>query len=970
MANIKIYGDIESGSMFFVGSTVDPKPLGVVVASEHPTLADRIIIKRNDRFRRDRVSFRVLFRKLRINRIENKNGEELVATLGYDRQQVIDYINGQANLQGGTAGGDGSGTDMIGKDVCFKLDATSTSVMIDTGHEFGVNTIKAVENNGVIDIVSELGDLVHFTNVEVGRACGNDGNIIAGGITDVINYLNELFTVGPFEQVVIQDPDAIYVADVGGQDDNGEFKGVDAVDPIGDDLWQSMDTNQNDVGYLSNGVINQKGEYFTFDIRGKATYMFGLVHTDNSFNNGYYIGSSAYADPSTFCTNSGGYANGFQFGFGFHVGNAHASWTLYGAKTNYRMGEAWHSHATEFDMKDEWNANQPVKMKVGLDYDGYIAIYTKADEAGEWKLHVRSSYPAAENSEFRLGIKLCSNTARIYSMPKIHLLEETAPTVYYRYIESPDGNFQYPLFATTEEAIYYDQQAGGSGTYHSHVFVDDPTNTTWYMPDTNAVHNALFPPSIDLTLGTPSLYTEITSLSDSDLAPSPFIIPNMGIMEGDTLNLQVAPQDASFVTTIANEPVWMSLSDGYRLTGTAHYVSSDEDYSVDIIRTNSYGSTTYTLTITVQDDIVASQLNGITTAYGNTLQPNNVFHTEEFAGRFNQIISQGQEISWTHRNYTVGGFLTAGAESNFNNGVSIENQANWDVRFSTWTAVLMHQFSKGWAVGGSQNVGNLSGATHKLVYRTDGFVEFYTNDVLYYTSANSYSGDKYLYLMTPDSYGLNIELPVDFTVSTTGAGTTVPPVGFNNPLLQGEMGGPSIMGNGADSAATSVFTLAAGKRLIVSEIWVENNVLPYFDSGEDKVFLGIPKASPNWNTITINDFEAVIRLQQISNNSHKSMLYRAGADGTNEVVVNSGTDANYDYAFEWDGTDLHIIADNFSTMLTEHAVSEGGQFARVVTIENAGFNWCFTFCCCNKSVWSSKTRPSVCNYGYSSYSCN
>lgn len=258
MANIKIYGDIESGSMFFVGSTVDPKPLGVVVASEHPTLADRIIIKRNDRFRRDRVSFRVLFRKLRINRIENKNGEELVATLGYDRQQVIDYINGQANLQGGTAGGDGSGTDMIGKDVCFKLDATSTSVMIDTGHEFGVNTIKAVENNGVIDIVSELGDLVHFTNVEVGRACGNDGNIIAGGITDVINYLNELFTVGPFEQVVIQDPDAIYVADVGGQDDNGEFKGVDAVDPIGDDLWQSMDTNQNDVGYLSNGVINQK----------------------------------------------------------------------------------------------------------------------------------------------------------------------------------------------------------------------------------------------------------------------------------------------------------------------------------------------------------------------------------------------------------------------------------------------------------------------------------------------------------------------------------------------------------------------------------------------------------------------------------------------------------------------------------------------------------------------------------------
>ena len=80
---LKIYGDIESGSMFFVGSTVDPKPLGVVVASAHPTLADRIIVERNDRFKRDKVSFRVLFRQLNINRIQNKNGEDLVAQLSY-----------------------------------------------------------------------------------------------------------------------------------------------------------------------------------------------------------------------------------------------------------------------------------------------------------------------------------------------------------------------------------------------------------------------------------------------------------------------------------------------------------------------------------------------------------------------------------------------------------------------------------------------------------------------------------------------------------------------------------------------------------------------------------------------------------------------------------------------------------------------------------------------------------------------
>ena len=121
MAKIKIYGDIESASVFFINSTVTPKPMGVIVAEEHPTLADRIIVKRNDRFRRDKVSFRILFRQLNINRIQNKQGEDLVASLGYDRQQVLDYINGQANLSAGTTGGDGSGTDMIGLDVCLDI---------------------------------------------------------------------------------------------------------------------------------------------------------------------------------------------------------------------------------------------------------------------------------------------------------------------------------------------------------------------------------------------------------------------------------------------------------------------------------------------------------------------------------------------------------------------------------------------------------------------------------------------------------------------------------------------------------------------------------------------------------------------------------------------------------------------------------------------------------------------------------
>ena len=50
MANIKIYGDLDSGSIFFINSTVDPKSLGTIVASlVDVNGSDRILIERNDR---------------------------------------------------------------------------------------------------------------------------------------------------------------------------------------------------------------------------------------------------------------------------------------------------------------------------------------------------------------------------------------------------------------------------------------------------------------------------------------------------------------------------------------------------------------------------------------------------------------------------------------------------------------------------------------------------------------------------------------------------------------------------------------------------------------------------------------------------------------------------------------------------------------------------------------------------------
>ena len=175
--------------------------MGTIIASLKSD-EDRIVIQRTDRFEEDGVTFRTIFKRMNPSRICNKQGEELVDQLGYTTQQVIDYINEQSNLSPNTSGGDGSGTDLIGQSVCFSLDATSTSILLDNGQHFGVNTIKAVENGGNIDIVSIDSNetITHFTNLEVGNACVN-GAVVNGGLNDVINTLNELFTVGAFTSV-------------------------------------------------------------------------------------------------------------------------------------------------------------------------------------------------------------------------------------------------------------------------------------------------------------------------------------------------------------------------------------------------------------------------------------------------------------------------------------------------------------------------------------------------------------------------------------------------------------------------------------------------------------------------------------------------------------------------------------------------------------------------------------------------
>ncbi len=536
----------------------------------------------------------------------DKDGNDFV-----DAQACADYITQQGHVLGVSD----TGTDLTGIAVNFRLDDTNTSIIMDNGSAFGVNTIKAVADaDGTIHIhaigaeapntSAAAHEHKHFEKLEV-SSVSVEGAAVSGGINDVVNVLNELFTVGPFESVVISDPYSTMIADVSGELAGYTLEGNDAIDPVGDDIFTYDGSGYaNYAGLKSTATIDQKGEYYTFDIRGEGTIGFGLVHSDASFAAGHYQGNANYADPNNFAAiNSAHY--GMQFSHWFHP-TPNGSWTNYGALTGYVGGAGW---SNNWDQQADWLAGNPVKIKCGIDENGYIAISSLQDD-GTWILHARSNYPVPEGSEFHLGIKSQSTSARVYSAPKVHLLEPAAPVMYFRYIESPDGVYHYPLFATAEEAEYYDEVhnalGAGNGSSHTHTYNDDPTNTTWYMPESShdpTSYSYSYEPSGETFNGNAVAYTEITSLGNSDLAPPAFSATAVTQEEGTAVNIQVAPAGSTWSSSVSISPSGSGLVyDGYSLVqGTLADVGSDTVYTITVVRANSYGSTTGSMTVTATD---------------------------------------------------------------------------------------------------------------------------------------------------------------------------------------------------------------------------------------------------------------------------------------------------------------------------------------------------------------------------------
>ena len=105
-------------------------------------------------------------------------------------QECIDYINLHANTSGNTGKFILSSSDTMD----FKLDNTETTILVDNGDNYSVNSISAVLNSdNKINITTHEGDIIIYRNLEISNVTINTSSVNSDGAT-AVNELNGLFT--------------------------------------------------------------------------------------------------------------------------------------------------------------------------------------------------------------------------------------------------------------------------------------------------------------------------------------------------------------------------------------------------------------------------------------------------------------------------------------------------------------------------------------------------------------------------------------------------------------------------------------------------------------------------------------------------------------------------------------------------------------------------------------------------------
>ena len=360
-------------------------------------------------------------------------------------------------------------------------------------------------------------------------------------------------------------------------------------------------TGEND-GFITSDALNSIGEYYQFELNEDEEHIIGLF-------------SESDYDVSTVQLDTADWDKGKYMFFGSRVNaSEQVVATMYSNGSGSSIGNL--------------ELARPVgstHFRVGFDAQGRATIWSSTDGIN-FEVSLRQT-SAAPSGNYKLMWVADSDGATFETITKGQL--DLAPQLYYKYIESPDGVFSYPLFASVEEAEYVDVLNGGIGEFDNRTFIDDPTGTAWKAPRTGYVNNGTVAPA-----DTSEITWSVIATEDDNLhAPNAYPDTTVTLNEFANLNLQITPQDSSFETTIAsdssaNDTVWVdelgdpianpfSLDLNGNVVGTAPEVPNDnvttpsQDYVLNVTRSNSYGSSTGKLTITI-NNLTAPVVNAVT----------------------------------------------------------------------------------------------------------------------------------------------------------------------------------------------------------------------------------------------------------------------------------------------------------------------------------------------------------------------
>ena len=564
------------------------------------------------------------------------------------------------------------------------------------------------------------------------------------------------------------------------------------------------------------------------------------------------------------------------------------------------------------------------------------------------------------------------------------VLEGDAPIgLTYYYIESPNGVFHYPLFNSLPQAVYEDNRVGGAGSGSAYTFIDDLSGQgSWYAPNTSYSGSVGSAP----VNGTPTgvTWNEIPNGIDSNYVPSALSPFTASISEIDYLNQQITPPGAPWTTTLANGPAWITLNGQSNLVGTPPGVEGDstnypkDTYNVDVIRTNSYGSSTTTILVEVTNTSTLESTPGIlhqgsvinNAAYRRTYGVNfpptygadyiaDVGDNTErgLAYDLPGVLDDGDSIEFNAMPSIVIGIVSGSQDkttSAFVDGTTMRNRFDLFLPIKEtsdpavyWVGLSGTDYTpKGWNDDSAQTIPgadapdydnrlkitNNAGRIELYKYSWDdsNFSLFLSSSVLYGTGSDAPT----ITLAIPTQYENPMPFPT-FDLTENGAAA---PTGFT--LTSGSMDTSTILNSGS-VATLSNLTLSPGQRMIASETWVEANVLPYIYqetidppyTGE--VFIGIVSESADWSTINFGDFNAAHKWKANTSPNSKINIQSITGSSYDTVTVNSDTDAYYSYAIDFsrEGNLSVLRQANTGTSLTTEPV--GGTITNQRTLTAA-----------------------------------